>query len=412
MKKNNLETFQPWIVLAAATGVNLSMGLNYSWSVIQKGLIAEWHWTNLAASLPYTAYAIVITLAMLFSGGVQKRLGPKMSIHLGAVLMGLGLISCSFSQSPILIALFYSLAAVGAGICYSTTLPTVIKWFAPEKKGLVTGIVISGSGLAPIYVSYFANWLLAHYDIPHTFLSLGVGICTMLLIMAQFLDKPPSGYVPSSDLAAAADGQNGSRGADDMEWREMVQTPVFLKLWIMYLFASSAGLMIIGHITIIAKTQAKWDNGFYLVILLAIFNALGRVVAGYLADRYAIMNIIKGVFILMAANLFCFASYNTLEALAAGTALLALCYGTCPALFPLAAAEFFGLKNLGSNYGVLFTAWGSAALLGPILAGRTVDLTGSYYYAYILSAAFIVIAFFLAAAVKPAVSEEDRECFE
>ncbi|MDU2064631.1 MAG: OFA family MFS transporter [Sporomusaceae bacterium] len=392
--QETLLRWRPWIVLAAATGVNLSMGLNYSWSVIQKALVSDWHWTLVQASLPYTAYAVVITVAMLLSGKLQKLLGPRQAIRLGAVLMGLGLISCSFSQTPLLIACAYSFAALGAGICYSTTLPTVIAWFPAAKKGLVTGVVISGSGLAPIYVSFIANWLLLQYGISRTFLLLGIGVACLLLFMTLFITKAPALAATAPVKTARFDPEAAAfhSGTSAFSWREMISTTLFWRLWFMYLFASSAGLMIIGHIAMIAKKQAQWDQAIYLVLLIALFNTLGRVAAGFFSDRFALLNLMKGIFAVLAMDLLFFASYETPLSLCAGAALLAFCYGTCPALFPLAVAEFFGVKNLSINYGVLFTAWGGAALIGPIVAGQVVDWTGGYLYAYLLSAGFMAVA--------------------
>lgn len=399
--------YQSWTVLAAATGVNVSMGLNYSWSVIQKSLIMDWHWTNLEASLPYTLYAIMIALAMLIGGRLQDKISPRLSINLGAILLGIGLISCSLSHHPLLTVVAYSIAGIGAGICYSTTMPMVIKWFPPEKKGLVTGIVISGSGLAPIYISLIANCLLGQYGISKTFLVLGIGISFALFIMSIFMKNPPIGYQPSSTVTIASEPTiNIKTSAHDMHWQEMIKTSTFYKLWFMYFFISSAGLMIIGHITTIAKKQAAWENGFYLVVLVAIFNTIGRMVAGFLSDKYGRIPIMKSIFLLLAITLAFFSTYTTPILLAIGTGIIGFCYGTCPALFPLTIADLYGTKNLGANYGVLFTAWGSAALLGPIIAGLAVDMTGTYSIAYGVSAILLFGSFLLSLSIKEQKKQE------
>lgn len=406
-QQNKINRFQSWTVLAAATGVNVSMGLNYSWSVIQKSLITDWHWTNVEASLPYTVYAIMIALAMLIGGRLQDKVGPRFSVTIGALLMGAGLTSCSFSHNPLLTVIAYSIAGIGAGICYATTMPTIIKWFPPEKKGLVTGIVVSGSGLAPIYVSLIANWLLENYGISATFLILGIGMSSSLLMMSLFMKNPPIGYIPPSTVTPVSKPVHLiKQSTNDMQWREMIRTSTFCKLWLMYFFASSAGLMIIGHITTIAKKQAHWEQGFYLVVLVAVFNTLGRMIAGFLSDKYGRITIMKSVFLLLAINLSFFSNYTTPVLLAVGTGIIGLCYGTCPALFPLTIADFFGTKNLGANYGVLFTAWGSAALLGPVIAGLAVDMTGTYSMAYLLSALLLFGTFLLSTSIKEGNKQE------
>lgn len=396
-----ISALRAWVVLAAATGINIAMGINYSWSVIKKALVSDWHWTNMEAALPYTVYFVVIAVFMMVGGRLQDRMGPRPVLLTGAFLMGAGLIACSLMEKPLTVTLAYGAAAIGASLCLSTTLPTCIKWFPPEKKGLVTGIVVGGSALAPAYISPIANWLLGHYGISSTFLAIGVGICAALLIMTQFMDNPPAGWQSASVPGKASPaGLKAKQTTIDKDWRGMLETAAFYKLWMMYLFASGAGLMIIGHLTTIAKTQADWDNGFYLLIWLAVFNAVGRIAAGALSDRYGCLAIMKAVFLLLGLNLLLFAYYTSPALLVAGTVVTGLCYGSCFALFPLATADLYGIKNLGGNYGLLFSGWGCAALLGPLLGGWAVDATGQYVLAYRVFAGSLLVALILAFTVE------------
>jgi MFS transporter, OFA family, oxalate/formate antiporter len=394
--------FQAWCVLAAATGINMTMGVTYSWSVIKKALVADWHWTNVEASLPMTAYTAVFALSMFLAGRMQDKLGPRLIANLGAILLGLGLISCSFTSTPLTMLLTYCIAGIGNGLCYATTIPASIKWFPSARKGLVTGIVVSGIGVASAYFSPTANWLIHNYGISKTFLTIGVVASFVLIILAQFLRNPPANYnpqLPSGNQAVSVNMK--AVVAKDIDWPEMIKTALFYKLWLMYFFAASTGLMIIAHIATIAKTQAGWENGFYLVIIFAIFNTGGRLATGFLSDRYGRRNIMLLVFFLQAVNMLLFITYATPETLALGTALAGLCYGAFFALFPLATADFFGMKNFGVNYGLIFLAWGCAGLLGPVLAGFAVDVTQTYLIAYTVSAALLVAAFFLALTIKP-----------
>jgi OFA family oxalate/formate antiporter-like MFS transporter len=394
--------FQSWCVLAAATGINMTMGVTYSWIVIKKSLVSDWHWTNVEASLPMTAYTAVFALSMLCAGRMQDKFGPRPIANLGAFLLGVGLISCSFAGTTSTMLLTYSIAAIGNGLCYSTTIPASIKWFPSARKGLVTGIVVSGIGVASAYFSPIANWLIHHYGISQTFLTIGVTASFVLLIMAQFLRNPPANYKPqlqSGNLAVSVNKK--SPVTKDIDWTEMIKTALFYKLWFMYFFAASTGLMIIAHIATIAKTQAGWENGFYLVIIFAIFNTGGRLATGFLSDRYGRRNIMLLVFLLQAVNMLLFIKYNTPATLAFGTMMAGLCYGAFFALFPLATSDFFGMKNFGANYGLVFLAWGCAGLLGPVLAGFAVDVTQTYFAAYMVSAGLLILAFFLALTIKP-----------
>jgi MFS transporter, OFA family, oxalate/formate antiporter len=401
--QENIKTgrFQAWSVLAAATGINMTMGVTYSWSVIKKALVSDWHWTNVEASLPMTAYTAVFALSMLLAGRMQDKFGPRLVANLGGILLGLGLISCSFAGTPLTMLLTYSIAGIGNGLCYATTIPASIKWFPSARKGLVTGIVVSGIGVASAYFSPITNWLISHYGISQTFLTIGIAASFILMILAQFLRNPPVNYDPAANFGKLAVSVNRKATVSkDIDWTEMIKTALFYKLWFMYFFAASTGLMIIAHIATIAKTQAGWENGFYLVIIFAIFNTASRLATGFFSDRYGRRNIMLLVFLLQAVNMLLFVTFSTPALLALGTALAGACYGAFFALFPLATSDFFGIKNFGANYGLVFLAWGFAGILGPILAGLAVDVTQTYLAAYMVSAALLIAAFFLALTIK------------
>jgi OFA family oxalate/formate antiporter-like MFS transporter len=268
----------------------------------------------------------------------------------------------------------------------------------------LTGRLTEQIGLASVYFSPLANWLLGRYGIPQTFLVLGIGASVVMLILAQFLRNPPVAYQPKSIMSKSAQqGNTTNRASAELDWHQVIKTVLFYKLWFMYFFAASAGLMIIGHIATIAKTQADWENGFYLVIVFAVFNTGGRLVAGFFSDKYGRRNIMLFAFLLQAINLAIFVNYVTPASLVLGAMLTGLCYGAFFALFPLATADFFGTKNFGVNYGLIFLAWGCAGILGPILAGWAVDKTDTYFMAYIVSASLLILAFFLTFTIKSPV---------
>ena len=400
-QNERIDPWRPWVVLGAATGINMTMGVTYSWSVIKKALVSDWQWTNVEASLPLTIYTAIFALAMVFAGRMQDKLGPRPVANIGGIFMATGLISCSFTSTPLFMTIAYGIAGIGNGLCYSTTIPASIKWFPPEKKGFATGIVVSGIGLATVYISPIANWLIGHYGIPATFLFLGTGAFLIIITLAQFLRNPPPDYQPKSNpgLSARPDSTEG-HPRNEVHWRDMIKTVMFYKLWFMYFFAASAGLMIIGHIATIASTQARWENGYYLIIFFALLNTSGRLVAGFLSDLYGRLSILLCVFLLQAVNLIFFVHYVTPAFLALGAMTTGLCYGAFFALFPLVTADFFGMKNFGANYGLLFLAWGFAGILGPVLAGFAVDKTGTYHIAYLVSAGLLIVSFVLALTIR------------
>lgn len=399
--EKNVTIRDGWKVLIAGLCINLTIGVVYSWSVIKKALVSEWGWTNSEASLPYTVAILVWALCNYFAGTLQDKIGPRRVVTLGVVFTGLGLGLSSFIQSPSLLLISYGvLAGAGIGFAYASVTPPALKWFHPSKKGMVSGIVVSGMGLASLYIAPITTQLLKSFGISKTFLTFGIFILVAGTLIARFLNNPPPGYIPP--LPANTGKKAAVKiAAGDYTWKEMIKTKQFYLLWIMFAFASSAGLMIIGNMAIIAKNQASVENGAYLVGLLAIFNAGGRLAAGFLSDKIGRVKTLMIAFVLQGINMLLFASYSTPFAVSVGAALAGIGFGSLLALFPSAVADFYGVKNFGGNYGILYTAWGVAGTIGPIIAGIVVDKTGTYDLAYLISAGLLAVALVLAFLTKP-----------
>jgi len=395
-----------------------------------KALVGQWGWTTANAMLPFTVSTGAFAITMIFAGRAQDKIGPRWVAMIGGTILGLALIASSFAQKPfppalnastqsvaaasapavgvntiwqtpfVLVVAFGIMGGIGIGLGYSATTPPAIKWFPPSRKGLITGIVVAGVGLAAVYISPLTQWLLGPNgdQIPSTFLELGIGTIIVTAILAQFLRNPPPGHVAAPVLSAGGAKPPSPRNLD---WPAMLSTRQFYQLWIMFSLAASPGLMVIANIAIIAKEQAAYKWGFVPIILLAIFNSVGRVVSGVVSDRLGRTNTMVLAFILQAINLFIFVHYNTPELIIFGAAFTGLCYGTIFTLFPAATADFYGLKNLGVNYGIVFTGFGVAGVIGPIVAGILHDHYKNYNISYMISAALLVVSAVLAFVTRP-----------
>jgi MFS family permease len=174
----------------------------------------------------------------------------------------------------------------------------------------------------------------------------------------------------------------------------MMKTKTFYLLWIEFACGALAGLMIIGHLAKIVSVQSNnvIQTGFLFVALLAIFNAGGRLIAGILSDYIGRMKTILLVFISQTIIMLLFSRFSSVPAFILGSAVVGFSYGACLSVFPSTCADHWGTKNLGLNYGILFTAWGVGGVFGPILAGKVADASGNYNAAYIISAALLVFA--------------------
>jgi OFA family oxalate/formate antiporter-like MFS transporter len=402
-----------WIVTFAGLGINLALGVLYAWSVIAKTLTGAWGWTAGQASLPYAIAVGVFALSMVFAGRAQDRFGPRLVATLGGLFTGGGMLVASFGTAndalPIIIG-FGVLAGAGIGLGYASATPAAVKWFPPARKGLITGLVVSGFGLASVYIAPLTSWLLATYGVGGTFRTLGLAFLVVCVGLAQLLVNPPSGYVPATLTAVPAPKRVVNGAASDVdtpvyrdfEWREMVRTKQFALLWLMYAFSAFAGLMIIGHMAKIAATQMTTvDLGFLLVAVLAIGNAAGRVVAGVLSDRIGGIRTMFAVFVLQAVMMGALAFSNTTFALVPVAAAIGFCYGANLSLFPSTTAGYFGTTHLGVNYGLVFTAWGFGGVFGSMAAGSIVDATGTYAIAYAIAAVLCLFAAGLTFVTRP-----------
>ena len=409
-----MDSNKGWWVALSGMGLNLALGVLYAWSVFSKQLTEAvdkggFGWSKTEASIPYTVAIACFALMMVPAGRLQDKIGPRMVASMGAVFTAAGLALSSFASAtnilPAVIG-FGCLAGIGFGLGYSAATPAAVKWFPPEKKGLITGIVVSGFGLAPVYIAPFSKFLITDFGIDDAFRILGATFAIFAVFIAQFIVNPPvQTAVPSQPKAR--------RGNDraDFTWREMVKTPTFYLLWFQYVCAATAGLMIIGHLAKIVSVQSgnMIKAGFLFVVLLAVFNAAGRIIAGIVSDRIGRIRTIMIVFLSQAAIMFFFSEFSTVGTFILGSAVVGLSYGACLSLFPSATADFWGTKNLGLNYGIMFTAWGVGGVFGPIMAGKIADLTGSYNIGYFISAGLMLFGALLTLVTKPPKKSESLE---
>jgi MFS family permease len=391
-----------WVVTLAGMGLNLALGILYAWSMFSKQLVEAvdrggFGWTKTQATLPYTVAIACFAVMMIPAGRLQDKLGPRVVASVGGVLTGVGLIVASFASptsiAPAILG-FGVLAGTGFGLGYAAATPAAVKWFPPEKKGLITGLVVAGFGIAPVYIAPLSKYLLGTYGVGASFRILGIAFLVVATAFAQFIKNPEK---PAA-AAKKADGSAPALARPDKTWRDMLKSPMFYMLYVQYACAATAGLMIIGHMAKIVSVQSgnTINIGFVLVALLAAFNAGGRIAAGIISDYIGRVVTLGIVCIMQATIMFFFPSFTTVAQFIVGAAVVGFAYGSCLSLFPATTADQWGTKNMGLNYGVLFTAWGVGGVIGPTLAGRIADKTGSYAGAYNIAGLLLMFAFVLA----------------
>ena len=393
-----------WTVTMAGVGINLALGILYSWSVVSKGIPQAWGWSEADRSLPYSVACLVFCLVMVPAGRMQDRMGPRAVATIGGLLVGLGMVIASLMTSPIgYVVGFGVLAGAGIGFGYASATPPAVKWFPPARTGLIAGLVVSGFGLASVYAAPLSRLLIGAYGVGVTMLSLGIGFLLVVVGLAQFLHAPPPGYVaPGSEPAAGS----AAPATVDFSPSQVLRTWQFYVLWFMYACGAGAGLMVISKLAKIAQVQAGVSLGFVLVAILAVGNGAGRIVAGIVSDKigrkatlFSFFGIQAGLIVLLS---------QTSEGSILGTpavlgllsALIGAGYGANLSLFPSVTKDFYGMRNFGVNYGLVFTAWGLGGFTLSMLAGKVYDQTQTFTFAYYCSAALLVLAAVVTFAVK------------
>ena len=397
-----------WRVTFAGLGINLALGILYTWSIfkmaIKESIVAgdgRYNWSLSALNDPYAVCCLVFAFAMIFAGRIQDRLSPRITAVIGGILTGSGLILISFFNGWFAWILgFGILMGMGLGFGYASATPPAIKWFPPAKTGMIAGIVVAGFGLASVYIAPLAILLIDRFGLSQAMLIFGVAFLVVVSGLAQFLVNPPEGYVhPDARVAQGT----ASAAAPGLEFSpsQMIRTPAFIKLWIMFCVGSGAGLMIIGGVAGMAK-EGMGSLAWVVVALMAVGNAGGRVVAGILSDRIGRTRTLFITLIFQAAVISSLLRItpDQVTALVIAATLIGFNYGTNLSLFPSATKDFFGLKNFGVNYGLVFSAWGVGGFIFPRISQMIVAQTQSPFMAYVLAAGLLVVGAVLALLTK------------
>ena len=394
--KNNT---RGWIVVLAGTGINLAFGVLYAWSIFAGKLQDSLGWSKLESSLPYTVAIIMFALMMIPAGRLQDRFGPRVVATAGGILIGGGcILAGSLTSLWGLVFSFGVLAGSGIGLGYASTTPPAVKWFPPEKKGLITGIVVGGFGLASLYIVPLSKYLLHQYDLFTSFRLLGILFLIMTVPLAQFVKNPDT---PARSINPAA-----AKKSYDITFQQMLKTKEFYLLWFMFFAGATGGLMTIGGLKSIVKVSLGESAAYQLVAFAAIANALGRPVAGSISETLGRGKTMTLLYIIQATALFFFHSLTTYFAVFSAACMIYFSYGAMLSVFPSACGDNYGTRNLGLNYGILFSAWGVGGTVGPMIGGRIADLTGSYALAFNIAAVLLLVAAFIGFVYKPYQHEE------
>ena len=396
-----------WQPLLGGVLMNLALGVIYAWSVFVAPFGDEFGWNRTQVSVVFTIAILSIGSWFVVAGFLQDRFGPQRVAAFGGVLYALGFFLASQTESLIwLYITFGALAGAGNGFGYAIPIPVCSKWF-PDRRGLAVGLVVGGYGAGSgVYGPLAREVLIPSYGWRGTMQISAVIFLVMTLAAAWLLRNPPAGYKPptAAPLPAAAGGRRSAAApvGHDFSTREMVRTPTFYLLWIAYCLGAAAGLMVISQLVPVGEAAGLGAAAGLGLTIGAIGNTGGRVLSGWMSDTFGRLNTLRLMVLISALGLPLF--YLLAGQVALFYLLLVViyyCYGTLLSVFASTCADFYGTRNMGVNYGLLFSAWGVAGIVGPVIAGRVFDTTQSYEIAFYVAAALSVVSLAALMLAKP-----------
>lgn len=392
-----------WLVVVGAILVQLCLGALYAWSAFTGKLTdangpfkftkADTQWIF---GVGLATFAVVMALV---AGNWQKKSGPRIVAITGGLVLGLGYLLAGFAGHSFwgLLVGIGILGGAGIGLGYVCPIAALVKWF-PDKKGLITGLAVAGFGFgALIWIKLTSGFVFGPvnltpgwkglygmgWDVNKVFLLYGVLFAVVVALGAMLLVNPPDGWKPEGWTPPAGAGAVAS-GVHNFSVSEMVATSQYWTLFMTFVVGAMAGLMVIGVIQLfgtealvnsgIDKAKAGIIAGTAMGLFYALMNGLGRIIWGTLSDKLGRKNSIVLMTAIQGITMIVFFFVGKYEwGLYLAAAVIGFNFGGNFALFPAATADYFGNKNVGTNYPWVFLAYGVGGIVGPLLGGKMGD---------------------------------------
>lgn len=383
-----------WWRIVGGLLMNLALGSLYAWSVFVAPLEKEFGWKRADTSAVFTWAVVVFAIAFIVAGRLQDKLGPFKISMVGCILLTVGFVlSAKTTSLGYLIFAFGILVGIGNGFGYATPIPVMAKWF-PDKRGLAVGLAVAGyGGGSAIFGPMASLWLIPTYGWRTTFVVLGAVFFVMTFAGAFLLKNPPVGYRPPGWSPAPA--SKAAATTHEFTPGEMWRTPAAYLMWIAYCLGCAAGLMVISQLIPFAKSAGIPGAALPVIGLVigAAGNASGRILSGWMSDAMGRLNVLRlMIAISTVAMPILYLTGGNVAMLYLMVFIVYWCYGTQLSVNGSATSDFWGTKNAGINYGILFTAWGVAGFIGPRIGGKLFDTYKNYQAAFYTAAALSVIA--------------------
>ncbi len=367
------------VPLIAAIAIQLCLGTAYLWSIFQTGIANTiFSGNNAMASLTFSLLLATLTLGSVAGGKLAQRYSIRAVVIAGGIILSAGFFLASFTtpETPYLLWITYGImGGLGMGFSYSTTISCAQMWF-PDKKGLVSGLIVSALGFGgvlftPIIESLIKNFGGAEVGELQTFMVLSAVFLVVCTVGGLFLKMPPKDFAvkpknPSAHTAPVIQGE-------DLTPKAVLRTKRFYLVTATMMLACMGGLMMIGFAKPIATAKGLAETATIGVLVISICNSLGRLFWGMISDKIGrkrtILIILAGSGI---ASIFAGFADGYLIYLVIG--IIGFFYGGILGTFPALTADLFGSKNMATNYGLVLLGFGAGAIISSYIAGYFKDI--------------------------------------
>jgi len=384
------------IVLAAFLIMMIMWGTIYTFGVFFNPLLIEFGWTRAETSGAYSLFMVLHGLLYIVTGRLNDRFGPRVVITTCGFFLGLGYLMMSQISAIWQLYLFYgAIISVGISGGFVPLTSTVARWFV-KRRGLMTGIVVSGTGLGTMIMPPIASWLISSYGWRTCYIVVGITALVLIMSAAQFLRRDPGqrGRLPYGADEVKEEGLNLEAGGFSL--REAIGTKQFWQFFVAWACFGFGILVIMVHIVPHAiDTGISPASAASILSIIGGLSLAGRVIMGGSGDRIGNKLAFIICFILLAITLSWVMAAKELWMLYLFAVVFGFAYGGHAPLGSSIIADLFGLSSHGVILGVTTVGVTIGGAIGPLLAGYIFDITGSYHLAFLVCAAVSVVGLIL-----------------
>ena len=377
-----------WLVAGAGTALQLCLGTVYAWSYFQKPLMEGYHWSNAQVSWVFSLAICFLGLAAALGGMSLERFGPRRLAVLGGILFGSGNLLAALAlhlrSLPLLYAGFGIIGGSGLGLCYVTPVATAAKWF-PDKKGLITGMVVMGFGLGAFLMSKILAPLLMGLtggNLVSVFLLLGAVFLAATTGCGSLLRPPPPGYSPEGYTPPARERAIVESALPTIEG--CLGSGQFMRMWLVFFCNIVAGIAMIGFQSPLLQDLLKTAHpgmtvaalssvGASLIAASSLFNGFGRLFWGGFSDRFGRVAAFRIMLATQVAAFLALSQAGNPWVFAGLVCYVLFCYGGGFGAMPSFVSDVFGEKRMPVVYGTILTAWSAGGIVGPQLVAWLKD---------------------------------------